>query len=173
MTEREWTELYRRCLPSLYRAVSRRVGGERALAEDVTQEPWLRAVRAWRAGGLPRDPDAWLVTTASHLIRNVFRRRSLEGPSLGDALESLEAPDVDAEVSERAIEAERVRSIQLALARLKPEQAELLCSRHFDSLPLDEIARVRGLSVRAVEGRLHRARAALSKHLDPELLNHI
>lgn len=36
---------YRETIEPLYRYVSRMCGGDRQLAEDVTQEAWLRAVR--------------------------------------------------------------------------------------------------------------------------------
>jgi len=44
--------VFRETLPALYAFVARRVGGDHALAEDVVQEAWLRAVPAWREHGL-------------------------------------------------------------------------------------------------------------------------
>ena len=49
-TEDDIRHLYRDTIDDLYGFVSRRSGGDRALAEDVTQETWLRAVKAWRGG---------------------------------------------------------------------------------------------------------------------------
>src|SRR6188768_3642834 len=71
--------IYRETIDQLYAFVARRCGGDRALAEDVTQEAWLRAVDAWRRGGAPREPLAWLQTTARRLLidwaRGEGRRR--------------------------------------------------------------------------------------------------
>jgi DNA-directed RNA polymerase specialized sigma24 family protein len=50
--------VYRETLRPLYAFVSRRVGGDRGLAEDLVQETWMRALDAWPASGLPDDPTA-------------------------------------------------------------------------------------------------------------------
>ena len=52
MTEDDWIDLCRTHMPVLYRAISRRVGLDRELAEDVTQEAWLRAIDSWRRTGV-------------------------------------------------------------------------------------------------------------------------
>src|SRR4029079_19282916 len=75
ITEEQLKHIYRETIAPLYRYASRRCGGDRPLAEDVTQEVWLRAVREWRRSGLPRHPWAWLLTTARNLFLNELRRR--------------------------------------------------------------------------------------------------
>ncbi|MEM9383361.1 MAG: sigma-70 family RNA polymerase sigma factor [Planctomycetota bacterium] len=167
MDETTWIELFHAHMPPLYRAVSRRVGARRALAEDVTQEAWLRALRAWRRDGVPRDPDAWLLTVASNLLRNHFRRPEHRTDVELDG----RAACGDAESAEGEAAAARSAEIQRALARLRPDQAELLAERHLDGQPLARIASRRGVSERAVEGRLRRARAALARHVDPDILD--
>jgi len=57
VTEDLIRRVYRETIDPLYAYVSRRCGGNRDLAEDVTQETWLRAVRDWRAKGLPSSPS--------------------------------------------------------------------------------------------------------------------
>ena len=167
MTEDDWIDLYRAHMPPLYRAVSRRVGAQRALAEDVTQEAWLRALDAWRRKGVPVDPDAWLRTVATNLLRNHFRRQPLRAVAPDDP--ALDAAGVEARADGAA--AERADALQRGLARLRPEQAELLSERHLDGRPLAELAARRGLSERAIEGRLRRARAALARHVDAAALD--
>jgi len=169
MTEDTWIELLHERTPALYRAVSRRVGAERALAEDVTQETWLRALASWRQGGVPADPGAWLLTVASNLLRNHYRRPE---PRTDVELDERPAAEVTGEEAERReASAARADAVQRGLARLRPEQAALLSERHLDGLPLIELADRRGLSERAIEGRLRRARAALARHVDPALLD--
>ena len=56
MDERILMETYRGTIHPLYRYISHRCGGDRSLAEDVTQEAWLRAVVNWRRKGLPDEP---------------------------------------------------------------------------------------------------------------------
>ena len=56
ITEDELRRIYGETIDALYGYVSRRCGGQRELAEDVTQETWLRAVRDWRRNGVPDNP---------------------------------------------------------------------------------------------------------------------
>ncbi|MEO0649572.1 MAG: sigma-70 family RNA polymerase sigma factor [Planctomycetota bacterium] len=167
MNEDTWIELLHEQMPPLYRSVSRRVGGDRALAEDLTQETWLRALEAWRRQGPPRDPAAWLTTVASNLLRNHFRHAGAELDS------DLDRRPASGESERQAVAelAERAAALQRGLARLKPDAAALLSERHFDGHSLEVLACARGLSTRAVEGRLRRARAALARHVDPGLLD--
>ncbi|MGH7583253.1 MAG: RNA polymerase sigma factor, partial [Gemmatimonadales bacterium] len=72
--EDEIKAIYQATIDGLYRFVIGRCDGDRDLAEDVTQETWLRAVRAWHASGVPREPVAWLTTVARNIIANHFRR---------------------------------------------------------------------------------------------------
>ena len=165
MNEDSWITLYRAHMPALYRSISRRVGAQRALAEDLTQETWLRALDAWRRNGVPRDPAAWLLTVATNLLRNHFRRQPLRTDVDLDARpdDRLEASGNETPADEA--DALRAAALQRGLSRIKPKQAALLAERHLDGRPLADLAQARGLSERAVEGRLRRARAALARHL--------
>ena len=53
LTEQELTESYQKHTGPLYAYVSRRVGGDRVLAEDVVQDTWLRSLGSWRKHGIP------------------------------------------------------------------------------------------------------------------------
>jgi len=167
MDEDAWIDLLNQRMPPLYRAVSRRVGAQRTLAEDVTQETWLRALDAWRRDGLPDDPGAWLLTVASNLLRNHFRRPA---PCTGVDLDSRPALDAAGHAAaEHDAEAARAAALQRGLARLRADQASLLSERHFEGRPLAELAASRGLSERAIEGRLRRARGALARQVGVDL----
>jgi RNA polymerase sigma-70 factor (ECF subfamily) len=153
--------LYAESVGTLYAYVSRRCGGVRENAEDVTQETWLRAVRNWRANGVPDNPLAWLTTVARNLIIN--RARDSET----DVLHRADADDVlDAiERNDLSESEERARAVTAALARLPESEARLLEAFHFDRCRVARIAEVYGVSERAIEGRLRRARERLRKEL--------
>ncbi|HTE48265.1 MAG TPA: sigma factor [Gemmatimonadaceae bacterium] len=68
ITEAELERLYDDTIVELYRFVSRRCGGQRDLAEDVTQETWVRALRLWRVKGVPENPIGWLTVVARNMI---------------------------------------------------------------------------------------------------------
>src|SRR5215467_14063417 len=45
-----------------------------ALAEDVVQDAFCRALELWRIRGVPENPSAWLITTAKNRAVDVLRR---------------------------------------------------------------------------------------------------
>ena len=54
LTDAELVRIYRGTIGPLYGYVSRRVGGDAALAEDLVQDTWMRAVGDWPARGVLR-----------------------------------------------------------------------------------------------------------------------
>jgi RNA polymerase sigma-70 factor (ECF subfamily) len=164
-----WVAAFRATLPELYAFVARRVGGERALAEDVTQETWLRAVKAWRSSGPPREPIAWLKTTARRLLLNHFRderRRPLVRADANADLDRLD-PELARPLAQRDGEwtPDAAALVQRGLARLGAKEAALVEAFHLDGRTTRELAAEIGASERAVEGRLHRARRKLKQIL--------
>lgn len=159
LTDADLVRTYRSTVGPLYGWVSRRVGGDRALAEDLVQDTWMRAVADWPVNGVPREPLAWLMRVARNTLVSHFRRMrpELVDPALLDA---IELPEPAAEVSSHAGSAS---VINWGLARVRRGHAELLEEFYFTGKSVREIARDRGLSERAVEGRLRRARAKLKK----------
>ncbi|HEX7121225.1 MAG TPA: sigma-70 family RNA polymerase sigma factor [Gemmatimonadaceae bacterium] len=161
-TEARIRQIYADTIDALYGYASRRCGGNRELAEDVTQETWLRAVREWHRSGIPRKPLAWLQVVARNLILNALRRR----PSL--PLDQVSPAQLLSAIDDgRATESSEVASaVSHALARLPKQQAQLLEAFHFDRFKVSQIAQTSGLSERAVEGRLRRARERLRRELE-------
>lgn len=162
MDESTLLATYREHVHALYAFVSRRCGGDRALAEDVTQEVWLRAVAEWRRKGLPDRPLAWLRTVARNLLVNYHRR--IRPVSL-----DASPPQWDGQAPAGPLEFESTEQAALVnwgMSRLRPGQARLLEAFYFDGSKVAEIASDLGLSERAVEGRLRRARTALRRHLE-------
>lgn len=162
MSESEIPEVYRRTIGPLYAYVSRRCAGERALAEDVVQETWLRAVDVWRRQGVPDTPAAWLTTVAHNLLVTHFRRRK---PLALDAMPS-EAVLAVVDGGFNTDSTDIAKLIQWGLAQLPQREAGILEAFHFDERPTASIAKDLRLSDRAVEGRLRRARLKLRRVIE-------
>jgi RNA polymerase sigma-70 factor (ECF subfamily) len=145
---------YRATIDQLFDFVVRRCRGDRELAEDITQETWLRAVDDWQRNGLPDRPAAWLARVASRLLSNHRRHEAVEQISDSD-------PDTLLDDDDQAERRDRRSMVQRALEALPAAQARLLETFHFERRQVAEIAASTGLSQRAVEGRLRRARARL------------
>lgn len=165
LTEDRIREIYAETIDALYGYVSRRCGGDRALAEDVTQEAWLRAIREWPRSGAPRTPLAWLKVVARNLILNVLRRRG--AVPLDDVTPAQLFAALDEGPANELSDA--VSLVMHAMDRLPERQARLLEAFHFKRCKVAQIATAFGMSERAVEGRLRRARERLRREVEAVL----
>jgi RNA polymerase sigma-70 factor (ECF subfamily) len=149
---------YRKSIAPLYAFVSRRVGGDRGLAEDIVQETWMRALDAWPRRGAPDEPLAWLQQVARNVLVSHFRKMRPQAvdPATLDIADDRFAPETP----------DAAALVNWGLARLRRSQAELLAAFHLEGRSVAEIAADRGLSERAVEGRLRRARIKLRTKLN-------
>ena len=62
-----------------------------ALAEDVVQDAFSRALELWGAHGMPENPGAWLMTTAKNRALDIVRRERTArrfAPEMGRLLDS-------------------------------------------------------------------------------------
>src|SRR6476646_3413092 len=62
-----------------------------ALAEDVAQDAFCRALEVWKVRGVPEHPAAWLMAVAKHRALDVVRRERTArtfAPELARTLES-------------------------------------------------------------------------------------
>jgi len=59
-----------------------------ALAEDVVQDAFCRALEVWKFRGVPENPSAWLIATAKNRALDILRRQRTArtfAPELGRA----------------------------------------------------------------------------------------
>ncbi len=161
-------QMFDRCCAGLYRYIALRVGYDRTLADELMQQLWLQACKSHRAMP-PEDCEYWLRSVAKNLINDHWRRKHRRPAHLG-----LEHPEVarelasrlDAEVLPSAELEKRETLAQLALAvtALPSEDQDLIVLHYVQCRSFEDIGAVCGMSERAVEGRLYRARQKL-KHM--------
>lgn len=136
--------------------------GDRAEAEDVTQEALLRL---WRFAPAYRPDEAkvstWLYRVVANLCTDRLRRRK---PALD--LDSVPEPeDGRASAAEALQERHRQAALRAALAELPERQREAVVLRHLDGLGNQEIAEIMDISARAVESLTARGKRALAASL--------
>ncbi|MBK8913455.1 MAG: sigma-70 family RNA polymerase sigma factor [Phycisphaerales bacterium] len=169
---------YDRIAPSLYRYFLVRVASDSHLADDLMQQLWVQALSAGSippvtdapSSAPPTDAERWLFAVARNLVRTLWRNRRNrpatvtlpDDESLGRLGERLSSPDFSAD---KLNAAELRDELLLALTRLCHADQELIVRHYFDGESHAALAARMGVSERAVEGRLYRARAALRETL--------
>jgi RNA polymerase sigma-70 factor, ECF subfamily len=145
--------------------VALRMLGNRAEAEDIAQETFLRAHRAVAEFRGEARLGTWLYAIASRLCLNRLASapRRLERPDDATLLR-LPAATVDAAsaLERRELEA----ALQQAIAELPEERRIVVILRDLEGLAYEEIAAALGLELGTVRSRLHRARHDLKAKLE-------
>jgi RNA polymerase sigma-70 factor (ECF subfamily) len=160
--------LMRRHREPIYRLVRAHIGdGHEAL--DVVQECFISAYRALKRYDPARPMRAWLSTIALNKCRDWARRRWVR--RLFSSTASLE--DEAARIADERAPPDRIAADRQALARATRAIANLptalkepLILRTIEGLSQAEAAQVLGISEKAVETRLRRARDRLRQTLE-------
>ena len=146
--------LYDEALPQVYGYLLARCG-QRALAEDLTAETFLAAVRAEAHGGV-QTTVAWLIGTARHKLVDHWRRREGEERSL----RLIEGGPGTEDPWDEQLDAMRAQAV---LEQLSPAQRAALTLRYLDDLPVSRVAALLGRTVHATEALLVRSRTAFRR----------
>lgn len=138
-----------------------RLLGDRAEAEDVTQEALLRLWRVapdWREG--EAQITTWLYRVTANLATDRLRRRR------GVALDAVPEPeDGRPTATDNLQDAARAAALQAALADLPERQRQAVVLRHIEGLGNPEIAAIMDISAEAVESLTARGKRALTAAL--------
>ncbi|MEU7865875.1 RNA polymerase sigma factor [Dactylosporangium sp. NPDC049140] len=142
-----------------------RLVGDVGLAEELAQDALVAALEQWPAEGVPRNPGAWLMTTAKRRGIDTIRRQQVlqkHLPALAGE-ERLDDPALDAVLEDEPIDDDLLRLIFTACHPvLKPEARVALTLRMLGGLSTDEIARAFLVPDATVGQRISRAKKALA-----------
>jgi RNA polymerase sigma-70 factor (ECF subfamily) len=139
-----------------------------ALAEDVVQDAFCRALEVWKFRGVPENPSAWLMMTAKNRALDVLRRERTArtfGPELGRLLESewTLAPTVEEFFSSKEIHDDQLRMMFSCCHPRLPEEAQVALILHIlCGFSVDEVAAAFVSTHDAIEKRITRAKKSLA-----------
>ncbi len=136
--------------------------GDRDEAMDITQEAYLRLHERWASRDPGRAPVAWLYAVIRNLAIDHLRRRARR-PEAGLDQSLLASPQAGPEA--RAAQNEVAGRLWEAIAKLPPEQREILLLRDWHGLDYGQIAELLGLSLGTVSSRLHHAREKVREQM--------
>jgi RNA polymerase sigma-70 factor, ECF subfamily len=156
--------LYDDYADAVFRFIYRRVDGCYEDAEELTQDTFLLAVSYAGTYDGSCAQLTWLCCLAKRCIADFCRRRGRQKRIPASAVVSLDchggewnsAGAADPDMVPERLETERL--LDEAMARLKPDERDVLLLRYVEQFALGEIAVVLGRSVKGVESLLARAR---------------
>ena len=140
-----------------------------ALAEDVVQDAFCRALEVWKVRGAPENPSAWLMTAAKNRALDIVRKERTArtfAPEMGRLLETewTLAPLIDEAFAAHTIQDEQLRMMFSCCHPDLPEEAQLaLILNILCGFGAGEIAGEFLTSRAAIEKRLARGKKALAE----------
>jgi RNA polymerase sigma-70 factor (ECF subfamily) len=172
--EAAYRELIRRYERPIFSLIFRMVR-DRQLAEDLSQETFIKALNAIGTYRPEFKFSSWIFKIANNAAIDHLRRRELDTLSL-DGSPNAATPDaVEATVlqvgdkGESPLDELEARelggAIEIAIARLRPEYRSCILLRHVEGHAYEEIAQMLELPLGTVKTYIHRARNELREML--------
>jgi RNA polymerase sigma-70 factor, ECF subfamily len=147
---------------------------DETMAEDATQEVFLKVHRAIDRLDPERDPAPWLTTIAYNVCRDRWRSSADKMDRQSSSIEdqpglSNRLGDSGLTPEENTLVLERQKLVQDAISRLPESQREVVVLHDYEGLTHDEIAQMVGASHAAIRKRYSRALSALADLLKETL----
>jgi RNA polymerase sigma-70 factor (ECF subfamily) len=168
--EAAYRELIRRYERPVFSLVLRMVR-DRQLAEDLSQETFIKALNAIGSYRSEYKFSSWIFKIANNAAIDHLRRRELDTLSLDGAPHAATPEEIEAtalqvgDKSETPLEELEARelgtAIEQAIGRLRPEYRACILLRHVEGLAYEEIAQSLDLPLGTVKTYIHRARHEL------------
>lgn len=172
--ERAYRELVRRYERPIFSLLYRMVR-DRELAEDLSQETFVKALNAIESYRPEYKFSSWLFKIANNAAIDHLRRRELDTLSLEGSPHAVTPDAMEAtalQIGDRAenpldiVEAKELGGeIERAIAQLRPEYRACILLRHVDGRAYEEIAEMLDLPLGTVKTYIHRARNELRRLL--------
>lgn len=147
--------LTQRYLPRVY-GLCLRICRRQELAEEATQEAFVRALRALPRLREPERLTSWLLAIAANTTRELAKAGARTS-SLDAQIWEPAAIDVQLDEGEDA----RQKALDLALATLEPDERELFLLHTIEGVRLKALAADHECSVPAMKSRVHRIRSKI------------
>jgi RNA polymerase sigma-70 factor, ECF subfamily len=168
--EAAYRELIRRYERPVFALLFRMVR-DRELAEDLSQETFIKALNAIESYRPEFKFSSWIFKIANNAAIDHLRRReldtlSLDGSPHAETPEAMQATALQIGVRQESpldtVEAKELGSeIEAAIGRLRPEYRSCILLRHVEGRAYEEIAEILDLPLGTVKTYIHRARNEL------------
>lgn len=144
-------------------AVAHRVLGQHDLAEEATQQTFIRAWQAAERVDIDRDPAPWLATIAKRVAIDIYRREARRSAwPLADVVDmaSREQLTMGRAPDDETLDA--VWHVRRAIDTLPAAEKSVVRMQHLDGMTHNEIADRLGIPLGTVKSRSRRAHQRLA-----------
>ena len=172
--EAAYRELIRRYERPVFALLFRMVR-DRELAEDLSQETFVKALNAIESYRPEFKFSSWIFKIANNAAIDHLRRReldtlSLDGSPHAETPEAMQATALQIGARQESpldtVEAKELGgAIEVAIGRLRPEYRSCILLRHVEGRAYEEIAEILDLPLGTVKTYIHRARNELRQAL--------
>jgi RNA polymerase sigma-70 factor (ECF subfamily) len=172
--EAAYRELIRRYERPIFALLFRMVR-DRELAEDLSQETFVKALNAIESYRPEFKFSSWIFKIANNAAIDHLRRReldtlSLDGSPHAETPEAMQATALQIGARQESpldtVEAKELGgAIEVAIGRLRPEYRSCILLRHVEGRAYEEIAEMLDLPLGTVKTYIHRARNELRQAL--------
>ena len=164
--ENAFVSLVRKYQKQVHALAWRKIG-DFHIAEEITQDTFLKVYQKLSTLKDPNQFSGWLYVIATNQCRGWLRKKRIETESLDDT----ETDWVDTSAYSRYVAEEQAKVnvetqrevVKKLLAKLKESERTVMTLHYFGEMTIEEISRFLGVSVSAIKLRLHRARQRLQK----------
>ena len=140
--------------------------GDFHIAEEITQDTFLKVYQKLSTLKNPNQFAGWLYVIATNQCRAWLRKKRIETEPLEETdvekIDEAYSRYVAEEQSKATVETQR-EVVKKLLAKLKESERTVLTLHYFGEMTVEEISRFLGVSTSAIKLRLHRARQHLKK----------
>jgi len=144
--------------------------GQRDLAEELTQETFVRAYKNLKALRDDSKLSTWLFGIAKNVARESLRYKHRETDKIGiDDDRVIELSDGKLPPDRALLDKELSSVIQHALGSLDHDKRLVFTLKVFQQRSYEEIAEITGSSIPKLKTDLHRARAEMRRRIRPYL----
>ncbi|HYT50410.1 MAG TPA: sigma-70 family RNA polymerase sigma factor [Pyrinomonadaceae bacterium] len=146
--------------------------GDRELADELTQETFVRAYRGLKSLRKETKLSTWLFGIAKNVARESLRARIRQSRHIDlDDKQVLDLSDQNPAPSSQLLDKEFNEVVQRSLALLDEDKRLVFTLKIFHQCSYEEIAEITGFSIPKLKTDLHRARAEMRQRVGQYVRN--
>lgn len=149
--------------------IAHKILRSREEAEEVAQDVFVKVYKTLGSYERKSKFSTWLYTVTYRTAIDTARKKQLATTSVDDNDHFLQMEDSEDSPLETIQQGDLKSQLQLAINRLRPDDAVLITLFYLNEKPIKEISEITGLTETNIKTKLHRSRELLREHLKTQL----